>query len=69
MTVKAKIAEELEATLVDEVREDLRAGVEGLTVRAQEGVNDLESLIKEHPVQSVLVAFGIGFVLSRVVLR
>lgn len=69
MTVKAKVAEELEATLVDEVREDLRAGVEGLTVRAQEGVNDLESLIKEHPVQSVLVAFGIGFVLSRVVLR
>lgn len=77
MTTKTKAAvEDLEATLTEELREDLRAGAEtirasaeGLSDRAQEGVRDLESLIKEHPVQSTLVAFGLGFVLSRIILR
>lgn len=82
---KAKAAtEEIEATLVEEVREkvrasaeevrekvreDIRAGAEDLSERARDGIKDLEELIKEHPVQSTLIAFGLGFVLSRLLSR
>lgn len=83
MTEKSKAkaaAEEVEATLVEEVREkvrasteevreDIRAGVEDISERAKEGVKDLEDLIREHPVQSTLVAFGLGFILSRLLSR
>ena len=32
-------------------------------------IKDLEELIKEHPVQSTLIAFGLGFILSRFLSR
>ncbi|MDO8288372.1 MAG: hypothetical protein Q7T44_04060 [Parvibaculum sp.] len=73
-TAKAKeavseAAEELSATLGEEVREELRAGAEDLSERAQEGLQELESLIKAHPLQSTLIAFGLGFMLSRLLSR
>ncbi|MES1991644.1 MAG: hypothetical protein V4441_11935 [Pseudomonadota bacterium] len=71
-TTKAKAeaeAEELSATLGEEVREEIRLGAEVLSEKAHEGIKELEDLIKERPVQSVLVAFGIGFILSRLLSR
>ena len=69
-TAKAKAdAEELGATLGEEIREDIRVGTEELSERARDGIKDLEELIKEHPVQSTLIAFGLGFILSRFLSR
>jgi len=59
-----EIAEEA-ATL----REEVVASAEDISARAREGVQELEDLIKAHPVQSTLVAFGLGFILSRFLSR
>lgn len=37
--------------------------------KAQEGWHELQTRIAENPVQSTLIAFGIGFILSRIILR
>lgn len=65
----AEAAEELSATLGEEMREEIRAGAEDLSERAQEGLQELENLIKAHPLQSTLFAFGLGFMLSRLLSR
>lgn len=40
-----------------------------LNERAQEGISELQKQIAENPVQSALVAFGLGFILSRLLPR
>ena len=37
--------------------------------KAQEGWAELQTRIAEKPVQSTLIALGLGFVLSRIILR
>tara|TARA_R110000868_G_scaffold19374_2_gene83526 strand:+ start:11563 stop:11862 length:300 start_codon:yes stop_codon:yes gene_type:complete len=37
--------------------------------KAQEGWQELQTRIAEKPVQSTLIALGIGFILSRIILR
>ncbi|MDO8423436.1 MAG: hypothetical protein Q7S99_14880 [Parvibaculum sp.] len=37
--------------------------------KAQEGWHELQTRIAEKPVQSTLIALGIGFILSRIILR
>jgi len=54
---------------VEDLRETAEDFVEGLSEKAQEGWNELQAQISENPVQSALVAFGLGFVLSRLLSR
>jgi hypothetical protein len=42
---------------------------EDISERAQEGLRELQAQIKEHPMQSALVAFSLGFILSRLLSR
>lgn len=37
--------------------------------KAQEGWHELQTRISEKPVQSALIALGIGFIVSRIILR
>jgi ElaB/YqjD/DUF883 family membrane-anchored ribosome-binding protein len=37
--------------------------------KAQEGWEELQAQISEKPVQSLILAFGVGFVLSRLIAR
>ena len=54
---------------VEEFRETAEDFAEGLSEKAQEGWDELQEQISKNPVQSALVAFGLGFVLSRLLSR
>lgn len=49
--------------------ERLRVAAEEAGGKAQEGLDRLEKRIEANPVQSTLVAFGVGFVLGRLLGR
>lgn len=51
------------------LRESAEQVAEDVSERAQEGWRELQKQISDRPVQSALVAFGIGFVLSRLLSR
>tara|TARA_R110002124_G_scaffold150906_1_gene317687 strand:- start:2437 stop:2736 length:300 start_codon:yes stop_codon:yes gene_type:complete len=42
---------------------------ENISGKAQEGWHELQTRIAEKPVQSALIALGLGFILSRIILR
>lgn len=54
---------------VEHLREKAEEYAEGLSEKAQEGWDELQEQISKNPVQSALVAFGLGFVLSRLLSR
>ena len=61
---KAKEAEQARADdPVEQLREKAEEYAEGLSEKAQEGWDELQEQISKNPVQSALVAFGLGFVL------
>ena len=67
---KAKEAEQARADdPVEQLREKAEEYAEGLSEKAQEGWDELQEQISKNPVQSALVAFGLGFVLSRLLSR
>lgn len=53
----------------ESLRESAENVAEDLSERAQEGWSELQKQISDNPVQSALIAFGIGFVLSRLLSR
>ncbi len=50
---------------LDEQREKLRAMFNSARERGKGTVDDLEQHVTEHPLGSVLTAFGIGYILAR----
>ena len=67
---KAKEAEQARADdPVEQLREKAEEYAEGLSEKAQEGWDELQEQISKNPVQSALVAFGLGFILSRLLSR
>lgn len=53
----------------ESLRESAENTAEDVSERAQEGWRELQKQIADRPLQSALVAFGIGFVLSRLLSR
>jgi ElaB/YqjD/DUF883 family membrane-anchored ribosome-binding protein len=53
----------------ESLRESAENVAEDLSERAQEGWSELQKQISDNPVQSAIIAFGIGFVLSRLLSR
>ncbi|MFN3626263.1 hypothetical protein [Parvibaculum sp.] len=49
--------------------EDFAANAEAVAERMQEGLQDLQKQIDAHPVPSALFAFGIGFLIGRLIAR
>ncbi|MDX5367458.1 MAG: hypothetical protein LPK88_13400 [Alphaproteobacteria bacterium] len=49
--------------------EDLAANAEAVAERMQEGLQDIQKQIDAHPVPSALLAFGIGFLIGRLIAR
>ncbi len=49
--------------------EDLAANAEAVAERMQEGLQDIHKQIDAHPVPSALLAFGIGFLIGRLIAR
>lgn len=52
-----------------ETNEDLAANAEAVAERMQEGLQDIQKQIDAHPVPSALLAFGIGFLIGRLLGR
>lgn len=52
-----------------EAGEDLAANAEAVAERMQEGLQDIQKQIDAHPVPSALLAFGIGFLIGRLIAR
>lgn len=52
-----------------EAGEDLSANAEAVAERMQEGLQDIQKQIDAHPVPSALLAFGIGFLIGRLIAR
>lgn len=65
---KNNFAEEIGAQ-TEGLREGAEHVAEGVNERAQESWRELQKQVSDRPVQSALVAFGIGFVLSRLLSR
>lgn len=53
----------------ESLRESAENVAEDLSERAQEGWSELQKQISDNPVQSAVIAFGIGFALSRLLSR
>ena len=54
---------------VEHLRETAEDFAEDLSEKAQEGWDELQTQISQNPVQAALIAFGLGFVLSRLLSR
>ena len=52
-----------------EMGDDLAANAEAVAERMQEGLQDIQKQIDAHPVPSALLAFGIGFLIGRLIAR
>ena len=50
---------------IREARERLRRRVDSTAERGRKAVDDVEESIGEHPLTSVLTAFGVGFVIAK----
>ncbi|MBX3504042.1 MAG: hypothetical protein KF895_01085 [Parvibaculum sp.] len=48
---------------------DLASEAEAVRERMQEGLEDIRSQIDAHPVPSALLAFGLGFLIGRLLTR
>ncbi|MEX0943877.1 MAG: hypothetical protein WD002_15195 [Pseudomonadales bacterium] len=57
---KSSLDDELERR-----RAELRAALSGARVRGEKAVDALEGEIAQHPFSTVLAAFGIGFLVSK----
>lgn len=70
--LKARVEELTRALEAERARKDpalSREEVEELGGRVQEGFEQIEKQIDEHPVPSALAAFGIGLVLGLFLMR
>lgn len=63
-----KALDEARAAMPDEA-EGVLADAEAIRERVQEGLQDIQTQIDAHPVPSALVAFGIGFLIGRLLTR
>ncbi len=64
--------EEAHAAAAAATSEGLEQGLENLEMirdRMQESLQDVQRRIDENPIPSVLVAFGVGFLLGRLLAR
>lgn len=64
----AEKAGEARATVEEELREQrekLRRALGSAKERGKKTADDLEETISEHPLSSLLAAFGIGFILAK----
>lgn len=52
-----------------EMDDDLAANAEAVAERMQEGLQDIQKQIDAHPIPSALLAFGIGFLIGRLIAR
>jgi ElaB/YqjD/DUF883 family membrane-anchored ribosome-binding protein len=57
---KASLDEELEKR-----REELRDALKGAKARGERAANAVEGEIAEHPMSSVMAAFGMGFLIAK----
>lgn len=64
--------EEAQAAAAAAATEGLEQGLENLELlrdRMQESFHDVQKRIDDHPIQSALVAFGVGFLIGRLIAR
>ena len=47
-------------------REKVRATMDKARVSGEKALNDLEEGVSEHPLSSLLMAFGLGFIVAKV---
>ena len=52
-----------------EEAESILADAEAVRERVQEGLQDIQTQIGAHPVPSALIAFGLGFLIGRLLTR
>ena len=57
---RGNVAEELQAR-----REQLREAMGKAKARGKKAADDIESQISEHPLSSLLAAFGLGFIIAK----
>lgn len=50
---------------IEELRERLRTAVGGAKERGQKAADEVEERIAQHPLSSLLAAFGIGFIIAK----
>lgn len=62
---RAHAAQEHLNDRLDDARERLRARVDSTGQRGREYYDQLEGRVGEHPLTSLLTAFGVGFVLAK----
>lgn len=48
-------------------RERLRSALQGARVRGEKTIDDIEEGIAEHPLSSLLMAFGLGFIVAKLI--
>jgi len=63
-----KALEEARAAAPEEA-ESILADAEAVRERVQEGLQDIQGQIDAHPVPSALLAFGLGFLIGRLLTR
>lgn len=63
-----KALDEARAAMPEDA-EGVLADAEAIRERVQEGLQDIQQQIDAHPVPSALVAFGIGFLIGRLLTR
>ena len=63
-----KALEEARAAAPEEA-ESILADAEAVRERVQEGLQDVQKQIDAHPVPSALLAFGLGFLIGRLLTR
>lgn len=63
---KANQAREGVKTAFDEGVDTLSRGYEQVRAQSRERVDDAEQVLSNHPLTSVMAAFGIGFVVAKV---
>ena len=56
-------------TAAPEEAESILADAEAVRERVQEGLQDVQKQIDAHPVPSALLAFGLGFLIGRLLTR
>lgn len=56
-------------TAAPEDAESILADAEAVRERVQEGLQDVQKQIDAHPVPSALLAFGLGFLIGRLLTR
>lgn len=57
------------ATLLERAREKAKAMKESIAAGLKTGRDSTEACIQEHPISSVLIAFGIGLVAGGLIMR